>query len=169
MLRGEPESRIFDDPDTPVMETASHWVAQSFRVMAEKILERRKEEEGLSWAGYKQTSLQHLVPNFHAFGYFDIHTGGGRGILNATSERHGASWRMVVELGEEIEAFGIYPGGQSGNPGSKFYGNFLQKWAEGSYVSFNLLQQENADQSLLIENFKPATESDFCCCLSCQV
>ncbi len=31
------------------------------------------------------------------------------------------SWRMVVELGAEIRAWGNYPGGQSGNPGSKFY------------------------------------------------
>lgn len=155
MLREEPESRIFDDPDTPVMETASHWVAQSFRVMAEKILERRKEEEGLSWAGYKQTSLQHLVPNFRAFGYFDIHTGGGRGILNATSERHGASWRMVVEMGEELEAYGIYPGGQSGNPGSKFYGNFVEKWAKGQYLTFALLKKDDTEQGIMITRFNP--------------
>jgi len=157
LLKEEPDSEIFDDPRTPKRETGSYWVQKSFKAMAKEI-QKQRETRTLTWAAYKQTSIRHLVPNFHAFGYFDIHTGGGRGILNATSERHGASWRMVVELGEEIEAFGIYPGGQSGNPGSKFYGNFLQKWAEGSYVSFNLLQQENADQALLIENFKPATE-----------
>src|SRR5690606_35582284 len=78
--------------------------------MSDYFQERLEAGEDLSWAGYKKTSIQHLIPNFKAFSYFDIHTGGGRGIINATSERHGASWRMVVELGDEIKAFGIYPG-----------------------------------------------------------
>ena len=63
--------------------------------------------------------------------------------MNATSGRSGASWRMVVELGPEIKAFGIYPGGQSGNPGSKFYSNFIPIWANGEYLNFDL---RNADQ-----------------------
>jgi penicillin amidase len=45
---------------------------------------------------------------------------------------------MVVELGEQIQAFGIYPGGQSGNPGSRFYENFIPIWANGEYVDFGL-------------------------------
>src|SRR5690606_30302189 len=115
LLRDEPDSGIFDDPETPEKENAAHWVSQSFREMSDYFQERLEAGEDLSWAGYKKTSIQHLIPNFKAFSYFDIHTGGGRGIINATSERHGASWRMVVELGDEIKAFGIYPGGQSGN------------------------------------------------------
>lgn len=157
LLKEEPDSEIFDDPHTPEQETARDWVKKSFESMAQAI-QKRREEGNLSWAAYKQTSIRHLVPNFHAFGYHNIHTGGGRGILNATSERHGASWRMVVELGEKIEAFGIYPGGQSGNPGSRFYGNFVRKWAEGSYVSFNLLQKEDSEQGILLTKFKPTTE-----------
>ena len=155
LLKEVPDSEIFDDPDTPGRETAVDWVQRSFKTMAKEI-QTRREEGGLSWAAYKQTSLRHLVTNFHAFGYYDIHTGGGKGILNATSERHGASWRMVVELGEQIEALGIYPGGQSGNPGSKFYGSFVRKWAEGSYLNFNLLEKEDSAQAILITKFKPA-------------
>ena len=32
-----------------------------------------------------------------------------------------------------IKAWGVYPGGQSGNPGSRFYNNLLDPWAEGKY------------------------------------
>jgi penicillin amidase len=39
---------------------------------------------------------------------------------------------------------GIYPGGQSGNPGSKFYDNFIPIWAKGGYVDFGL--KKKADQ-----------------------
>jgi penicillin amidase len=45
---------------------------------------------------------------------------------------------MVVELGSTINAFGIYPGGQSGNPGSRYYDNFIPIWAKGDYVNFDL-------------------------------
>jgi penicillin amidase len=98
-----------------------------------------KSKEGdYGWADYKKTTIQHLVPNFKAFSVAGVYTGGGSGILNATGSRHGASWRMVVELGSTINAFGIYPGGQSGNPGSRFYDNFIPIWAKGDYVDFGL-------------------------------
>jgi penicillin amidase len=155
LLREEPESNIFDDPDTPKKETGGYWVEQSFKTMAKTIRERREKGEDPSWAAYKKTSIQHLVPNFKAFGYFNVPTGGGRGVLNATSERHGASWRMVVEMGEEVKAFGIYPGGQSGNPGSKFYGNFIKKWSNGDYLKFDLREKEDVDQKLFITTFNP--------------
>jgi penicillin amidase len=40
---------------------------------------------------------------------------------------------MVVELTDDIEAWGVYPGGQSGNPGSKYYDTFVDNWATGKY------------------------------------
>ena len=50
--------------------------------------------------------------------------GGGPGVINATKEQHGPSWRMVVHMTDAIEAYGVYPGGQSGNPGNKYYYSF---------------------------------------------
>ena len=38
---------------------------------------------------------------------------------------------MIVSLTPETEAYGVYPGGQSGNPGSKFYDDFIDKWVAG--------------------------------------
>lgn len=155
LMKEEPGSDIFDLPETAHQETAPEYLAESFKTMAGEIQEWRKEEKVPSWAAYKATSLQHLVPDFASFGYFDLATGGGRGIINATSERHGASWRMVVEMSEPIKAFGIYPGGQSGNPGSRFYGNFVEKWAAGEYLNFDLLEKEAAQEMLLISTFTP--------------
>jgi penicillin amidase len=34
---------------------------------------------------------------------------------------------------DKTEAYGVYPGGQSGNPGSKFYDQFVDTWAKGEY------------------------------------
>src|SRR5690606_18527859 len=85
LLREDPENEIFDHPDSPERETARDWVRQSFIAMALHIQDWRGGKEQPTWAAYKKTSLQHLVPNFTAFGYFNISTGGGRGIINATS------------------------------------------------------------------------------------
>ena len=51
--------------------------------------------------------------------------------VNATTHHNGPSWRMVVELGPEPKAYGLYPGGQSGNPASPLYMNMLAKWEKG--------------------------------------
>jgi len=125
----------------------------SFLEMVEKIKEIENTEKDYSWANFKKTSILHLVPNFKSFSHFNVYTGGGAGILNATSERHGASWRMIVEMGENGEAWGIYPGGQSGNPGSKYYDNLLKKWANGEYVDVSLKSEANFFNPLLITHF----------------
>ena len=38
---------------------------------------------------------------------------------------------MIVELGKKPKAYGIFPGGQSGNPASAFYDNMIEKWTKG--------------------------------------
>jgi penicillin amidase len=39
---------------------------------------------------------------------------------------------MVVELGPEVRGWGIYPGGQSGNPASAGYTDRLGRWIAGA-------------------------------------
>ena len=38
---------------------------------------------------------------------------------------------MVVELGPEVRAWGTYPGGQSGNPASRWYLDRVPGWMAG--------------------------------------
>jgi penicillin amidase len=42
---------------------------------------------------------------------------------------------MVVELGSEVRAWSIYPGGQSGNPASRRYADRIASWAAGELDS----------------------------------
>ncbi|WP_339868269.1 penicillin acylase family protein [uncultured Algoriphagus sp.] len=137
-MKNESEGELFDMKSTAEVETADSHVKQGFKDMLLDMKKWEAEEGDFSWANYKKTSIQHLVPQFKSFSVENVYTGGGSGMLNATSSRAGASWRMVVELGDEVKAFGIYPGGQSGNPGSKFYSNFIQKWAVGEYLKYDL-------------------------------
>ncbi|MCS4433126.1 penicillin acylase family protein [Aquiflexum gelatinilyticum] len=154
LLLNEPENEIFNNPETPERETARSLLRSSFYEMVEKIKEIEKAEKDYTWANYKKTSILHLVPNFRSFSHTNVYTGGGAGILNATSERHGASWRMIVEMGKGGSAFGIYPGGQSGNPGSKYYDNLIKKWANGEYVDVSIKSEENFSNPLFCTLFK---------------
>ena len=51
---------------------------------------------------------------------------------------------MVVETGPVLKAWGVYPGGQSGNPGSKYYDNFILDWAAGK--PYELVFLKSADE-----------------------
>jgi penicillin G amidase len=154
LMRDRPDHEAFNDPATDRIDNARLLVRESFKKTVEDYNTWLEEDQGDTWADYKKTSIQHLVPNFKSFSYEKIVTGGGRGIVNATSERHGASWRMVVELGEQVTAFGIYPGGQSGNPGSKYYGNFIDRWARGEYLVMNLRTLDQTNDLLFTTTFK---------------
>jgi penicillin amidase len=87
---------------------------------------------GSDWYKVKNTSVTHLA-KLPAFSYDHLKIGGWGNTINAAKGDHGPSWRMIVQMGKEIEAYGVYPGGQSGNPGSKYYADFLQQWVEGKY------------------------------------
>jgi penicillin amidase len=40
---------------------------------------------------------------------------------------------MIVHLTDPVEALGVYPGGQSGNPGSAHYTDMIDTWRKGKY------------------------------------
>ncbi len=102
----------------------------------------KKDASQLIWYLHKGTDIMH-ISQIPAFSRTDIHNGGYKNIVNATSETHGPSWRMIVELSDPINAYGIYPGGQSGNPGSIYFDNFVDTWATGKYNYLNFYKEES--------------------------
>ncbi|MBS1782968.1 MAG: penicillin acylase family protein [Bacteroidetes bacterium] len=113
---------------------------------------------GVAWYQVKGTQLTHLA-RLDAFSYKNLEIGGWGNTLNAAKKIHGPSWRMIVEMGKDsISAFGVYPGGQSGNPGSKFYGTFVDHWVEGKYyrIAFYAKQTTPNDKTFVCKwNIKP--------------
>ncbi len=122
---------FLDNIQTPQKETLPDIATAAFK---KAVIELKKiETEGmLGWAAYKHTSVNHLL-RLDALSRTKLPIGGGEHIINAAKGTHGPSWRMVVQLTEKTEAYGMYPGGQSGNPGSKYYDNFVDDWAAGKY------------------------------------
>ncbi len=135
-----PNSIFIDDKRTEATETLNYLVTKAFHSSIVETDAWKKSHSGveLNWANFKNTTVLHLSQQL-AFSVEGVQTGGNAGIVNATSHRKGPSWRMVVSPGSKGEAFGIYPGGQSGNPGSKYYSNFIDDWAKGKYYQLLVL------------------------------
>lgn len=86
---------------------------------------------GWRWSAVGATRIMHLL-GIPAFSERGIAVQGGPGTLNPSSTGgHGPSWRMVVELGDSVRAWGTYPGGQSGNPISPHYKDRIPLWRQG--------------------------------------
>jgi penicillin amidase len=67
----------------------------------------------------------------------DIAADGCPDAINATGYSFGPSWRMVISLEEKVKGYAVYPGGQSGNPASKYYKNMIDAWVKGQYYTLN--------------------------------
>lgn len=110
---------------------AGKYLVSSYMSIQDTLAQLEKEY-GLEWYKVKNTTVRHLA-RIMPFSYAGLETGGWGTTVNAIKDNHGPSWRMVVEMDDVPKAYGVYPGGQSGNPGSKYYADFLNSWAEGKY------------------------------------
>jgi penicillin amidase len=135
--------KFIDNRNTPDTERLAQVVTTAFKNCVPGL--KKIEDDGrLDWAKYKATAVRHLL-RLAPFSRMKLPIGGGNHIINATKDYHGPSWRMIVHLTDDIEAYGVYPGGQSGNPGSKYYDTFVDTWAEGKYYRLWLMKKEEAD------------------------
>ena len=132
--------KFFDDITTTKMETLADDAIKSFKE-AVIVLKELDANGNLEWWKNKDTRINHLLKQA-AFSRLHLNMGGGRNMINATTEDHGPSWRMVVSLTAKTEAYGVYPGGQNGNPGSKYYDSFVDKWAGGQYYSLWMMTKD---------------------------
>jgi penicillin amidase len=93
--------------------------------------------------------VRHLA-QIKAFSSEKLPIGGHGNCVNAAGTEAGPSWRIIVEMGkDEIKAYGIYPGGQSGNPAHPYYDQFIDKWAKGEYYPINFFTSEDQAKSYI--------------------
>ncbi|MBM3412745.1 MAG: penicillin acylase family protein [Bacteroidetes bacterium] len=122
-----------DDLNTPQRETLAMTVTSAFKKAA-SVLASKEAEGKLVWSRYLNPSIYHLLKDaLPAFARKGLAVGGYGNVVNAIKHSHGPSWRMIVHLVDGIEAYGVFPGGQSGNPGSRFYDNNIAVWEKGEY------------------------------------
>jgi penicillin amidase len=133
-LTRHPESRWWDDRGTAAVENRDAILSASLKAGYSKLLKEKgpPSSDGWVWSNNRHANINHLL-RIKAFSSLGIPVQGGPSTLSPSggSGTQGASWRMVVELGPEIRAWGVYPGGQSGQPASPRYRDRLSRWALG--------------------------------------
>ncbi len=133
LLKKDSAMLFIDNINTPLKETLFDAVTKAIK-KASFDLETEERAGRLSWTKHKDPTIYHLLKTaVMPFARTGIPVGGNGNIVNAVTKSHGPSWRMIVQLTNETESYVVYPGGQSGNPGSKFYDNFVDTWAKGEY------------------------------------
>ncbi len=146
LMGGYSDHLVFDLQETEEIETAQALALTTFQAVSEEYHGRTPKER--QWAQRKATFIPHLggIPGM---GSATIYNGGFDDALNSVKRSNGPSWRMVVELGDRVKAYGVYPGGPSGNPGSPFYDNGLDHWAEGQYYELRLYDSPDEAEGVL--------------------
>lgn len=135
LIRDSTTLSYIDNINTPEKETLADILVSSLNKAADNLSAKEKEGK-LEWAAFKNPTVYHLLRTaLMPFARTGLKVGGANNIINAIKHSHGPSWRMIAQMGAQTEAYGVYPGGQSGNPGSRFYDNFIDTWAKGEYYT----------------------------------
>ena len=160
LLKEQPNLKWWDIDSTAVTEDARLLIKAAYKKMISEVDTWISENEDLefNWANVKGTSLTHLT-QLKPLSQENIFVGGGIGIVNVSRKNWGPVDRLVVELDPEgPKGWGILPGGQSGNPGSMWYGNMTERWAQGEYIDLDLYYDPDREKPLFISTFKPSPE-----------
>ncbi len=104
---------FLDDINTPEKET----LKQDINSRLKRHLDLQEPGPGREdyWGKLKATRIDHLA-RLAPFSRLDMDNGGGEFAINAVKKDHGPSWRMIVQLTKNTEAYGIYPGGSKRQP-----------------------------------------------------
>lgn len=142
LLRDSTAYSFIDDITTTEKESLQSGITKALK-LAVKDIAKAEADGNLAWGKNKATGIRHLL-RIPALSKLNVNAGGGEHIINATKQFHGPSWRMIVHMTDKIEAYGVYPGGQSGNPGSKYYDAFVDNWVTAKYYSLLFIKKEEA-------------------------
>ncbi len=148
LITNEQDSPLFNNIATEQIETLDDLIFSSYKTVMETLQNSVEDvEEFWKWGVVNNTNLGH-VGQIPGMGVRNIFTDGGAESINAIRGSHGPSFRMIVELDPEgVRGYGVYPGGQSGNPGSKTYTEFIETWRTGELFELLFLREipENRD------------------------
>ena len=158
LLKKDPTVLGFvDNKNTVAVETLRDVVTGALNKASLALVVTEKQGR-LQWAKFKDVTIYHLLrQNLMAFARRGLQVGGWNNTINAITKSHGPSWRMIVQMASPTEAYGVFPGGQSGNPGSRFYDNAIKTWAEGKYYQLWMMREDEFKDKRVkwVMNFAP--------------
>jgi penicillin G amidase len=138
LTREVPDSPWFDDVRTPERESRDDVLRATFVAAVQKLArERGTDIQRWRWGTTNVLKL-HSLTGVAELDRGGIEVAGDEFTLgpgdNGDEVTGGASWRMVVDLGDLSKSAGMYPGGQSEDPSSPHYTDQMQPWVQGHYL-----------------------------------
>ncbi len=144
LMLERPQSSFFNTNSKQGREAIKEIVSKAFHRANSKLYEQYGSYgDNWQWGRTRKNDIVHLA-QIPGLGISDLSKPGSAHTINVNYPvPFGRSWRMIVSLGPQVRGFGLYPGGQSGNPGSRYYDNFIEEWrSDGLY---ELLYLENPE------------------------
>ncbi len=134
LISKDTKSIIWDDVRTKdKVESMEEVVLKSFQ----EITSTQNASNLLKpWSVRRPVNILHYT-RIPAFSAKDLTVSGTPDALSAVNATFGPSWRMIVSLEKNTKAYGVFPGGQSGNPLSNFYKNMIPDWVNNRYHRLN--------------------------------
>lgn len=141
-----------DDETTPnKKETLKEIVTASFLNMWHELTDRFGEfsngSEAWNWENINKLNIRHVakIPGFNGREY---KLNGSLKTVAANTGTHGASWKMLVELGPELDAWTNVPGGVSGNPFDPTYQLWLESWTQGKMRKVHFWKEPQSSEGI---------------------
>lgn len=169
LLVEDPFSSWLDIKDTDLKrESGEDLVRLALEATADTMRSRYGwEKDGWRWDRHHSLLIRHLTksPALSALDVGPLSYPGFANTLSPAAGRvatHSASWRMIVDFSKTPpEAFGVYPGGQSGNPFSVHYADQVSMFTHFGYYrlsrpnSVDDLGDRHVRSTLRIKPFNP--------------
>jgi penicillin amidase len=116
--------------------------------------QRRLSMKKVPWGDVHKAEFKHQLSNSSTREVFDLPAvarGGDANTVNATGgagfrQSAGASYRQILDLSDWDNSVALNVPGQSGQPGSRHYGDLLPLWADGKYFPL-LFSREKIEQN----------------------
>ncbi|MEM7036330.1 MAG: penicillin acylase family protein [Bacteroidota bacterium] len=143
-------SLLADSADFAYCANKSEVVTAALNAAVDELEAWKTDNPGVepTWHNFNDVHVLHLTRQ-KPFSHYRVPIGGNGGIVNANRKNWGASWRMIVELGPETKAYGVIPGGESGNPGSPNFDHMIDDWAAGRYFPLHFLKADGASEAVV--------------------
>ena len=157
LMASDPQSKWFDDPQTQATERMKDVALLSLRSAIKNVSEKLGSYKPGKWLWPKvhKTEFRHIA-KLPGLGREDFVAPGVAENIFANKGTHGPVWKLVVAVGAKPEAWAVYPGGQSGDPTSRHYDDFLEAWRRNELKEVSFLSSAS---DLGKRNFKTVEAS----------
>ena len=147
-ILSDENSHWYDNPATEKIETRADVVREALdRAITDvEFKTGTKDPASWKWSAYRPTELGH-TSKIPGLGRDALPAAGMEHAIFANSGTHGPVWKMVVAVGPQPRAWGVYPGGQSGDPFSAHYDDFLAAWRKGEMKELEFMSSVDAPNS----------------------